>query len=489
MTKTKNSKSDQAHLEQPLEAALGWPGGTLSFLRAAFTRGARRQDPWDLALLGALDAQSAALRAASVFRRGVPTLPADPALKKPVFRDLKLHVRPSVKEAVAKISAEFSASNTPVILVVDEAVAKLWPDLLDCPDLSQKLTGHKFARWIFKGGEAAKNLDSVGALLGVIRGELVRSKTSSPEAATVVAIGGGVTLDLAGFAAGLAGCRHINIPTTLLAMVDAAIGGKTGVNFEPWGKNQVGLFHFPERVILCPEFLQTLPLTEIRAGGAEALKHGLIAGDLDLVGRWADYLSAEPRPPTSMITAIAQMKADFVRTDPFETSGGTRELLNLGHTIGHALESLSWNSSRQQACSNPVGLRHGAAVAFGLLCKVHLMMAGQPESTEMGRKIISHLVKSRCLDEFRGWYSQASLAPEELWQAMVPYLMQDKKINSATIGRIRIVGLEWKATAATDRRSEAVSGRGFDVGFEELKAAMEKAIEKSIAKPLAEGAP
>ncbi len=464
MDKNKNSRSHQTTLTiqvsawQPvceredgaLEESLGWPSRTLGWLRAAFMVGARRQMAWDLGDLGPEDVRAAAM-AAAVFRRGVAT----------VYRPLVLQASPSVislgKSLLEGISADLSGRDQQLFFVIDDAVAKSWPAV-------GELAG-KFPSWIFKGGEAAKNLASMAALV----------KQLGSERCTVVAIGGGVTLDLAGFAAGLLGCGHINIPTTLLAMADAAVGGKTGVNFEAWGKNQVGLFHFPERVIVCAEFLHTLPKEEIRAGGAECLKHALLAEDMDLLEQWAEFLRDPSLNDTnsseinSMITAVAEMKEAFVRVDPFE-HGSQRELLNLGHTIAHSLEAVDGLKGVAGKRDPKFGLRHGTAVAFGLMCKVQLMVAIQPEAADTGRKIVKCLTNSGCLDDFRLWYAKTGLGAGELWSLMVPFLMQDKKIKSHTPSMCRIVGLQWNSVSG--KPVPAAS----DVSMDDLRAAFEKAL-------------
>ena len=457
-----------------LEAALGWPNRTLGWLRAAFKAGARRQSAWDLGRLGDLEAGDvrATAKAATVFRRGVETIsdtisemiPGTASEVKSGYRPLVLQTSPSVTSFLNSISSEFSGRESRIFFVLDESVAKSWPAA------AQLVL--KFPFWIFQGGEAAKNLASTAALVKQIGQHTESHPEMDLENLTIAAIGGGVTLDLAGFVAGLLGCNHINVPTTLLAMVDAAVGGKTGVNFEPWGKNQVGLFHFPERVIVCPEFLQTLPKDEIRAGGAECLKHALLAEDFALLEKWAKFLRdpvinhANGSEIHSMITAVAKMKEVFVQADPFE-QGTRRELLNLGHTIAHSLEGVG---AVLQKRLPSLGLRHGSAVAFGLMCKIHLMVAAQPEAAETGQKIMDCLINSGCLDDFRRWYSGTGLDSTELWSLMVPYLMQDKKIKSGTPSSCRIVGFQWKS----------VSGKAVPASFEVSMGNLEAAFKKSL---------
>lgn len=178
--------------------------------------------------------------------------------------------------------------------------------------------------------------------------------------AAVVALGGGVVGDLAGFVAAtfMRGIPIVQVPTTLLAMIDASIGGKTAVD-TPAGKNLVGAFHAPAAVLIDPQVLTTLPLRELRAGFAEALKHGVIADEpyLNDVASGASGLLAPDGPKGdsmfSLIVRSVEIKADIVSRD--EREEGLRQILNFGHTIGHAVELVSGYS-----------LLHGEAVAIGM---------------------------------------------------------------------------------------------------------------------------
>jgi 3-dehydroquinate synthase len=175
----------------------------------------------------------------------------------------------------------------------------------------------------------------------------------------VVALGGGVVGDLAGFVAAtfMRGVPFVQVPTTLLAMIDASIGGKTGVD-TPAGKNLVGAFHQPAAVVVDPRVLATLPLEQLRAGVAEAIKHGAIV-DADYFERLGaalpevlhDTAGAAMR---ELIVRSIEIKADVVRRD--EREGGVRKILNFGHTLGHAIEAESGYR-----------LLHGEAVAIGMV--------------------------------------------------------------------------------------------------------------------------
>jgi 3-dehydroquinate synthase len=175
----------------------------------------------------------------------------------------------------------------------------------------------------------------------------------------VVAFGGGVIGDLAGFAAGILrrGIRFVQIPTSLLAQVDSSVGGKTGIN-TPQGKNLIGVFHQPSLVIADTEVLATLPEREMRAGYAEVVKYGLLgdAAFFDwLESQWNGVFGNSGPDLSRAIETSVKAKADIVARDEFET--GDRALLNLGHTFGHALEAWTGYSSR---------LLHGEGVAIGM---------------------------------------------------------------------------------------------------------------------------
>jgi 3-dehydroquinate synthase len=208
-------------------------------------------------------------------------------------------------------------------------------------------------------GEATKSFAAVASLcerlleMGLERGGLV------------IALGGGVIGDLAGFAASIVrrGVRFVQVPTTLLAQVDSSVGGKTGIN-TPQGKNLVGTFHQPSLVLADTSLLATLPAREFRAGYAEAAKYGLL-GDAAFFGwlehNWRDVFAHEAAALATVVGTSVRGKAEIVARD--ETETGDRMLLNLGHTFGHALEAWAGYSQR---------LLHGEAVAIGICLAIKL---------------------------------------------------------------------------------------------------------------------
>lgn len=199
----------------------------------------------------------------------------------------------------------------------------------------------------------------------------------------MINLGGGMVTDLGGFAASTfkRGIQYINIPTTLLSMVDASVGGKTGINFGGL-KNEIGVFNCASTVILDTQFLKTLDSQNIRSGYAEMLKHGIISTtenwaellnfDLDNI----DYLKLQ-----DMVAKSVAIKEKIVEEDP--TEKGIRKALNLGHTAGHAIESLALEENRT--------LLHGYAVAWGLVCELYLSAKNQNFPTDKLRQTLQFI--------------------------------------------------------------------------------------------------
>lgn len=199
----------------------------------------------------------------------------------------------------------------------------------------------------------------------------------------LINLGGGMVTDLGGFAASTfkRGIAYINLPTTLLAMVDASVGGKTGINFNGL-KNEIGVFRQAERVIIDTTFLQTLDEKNLRSGYAEMLKHGLISH----TDSWKGLLNFDLEHPDwallqSLVAESIAIKERIVAEDPHEK--GIRKALNLGHTAGHALESMALKKN------NPV--LHGYAVAWGLVCELYLSCRNMGFPTEKMRQTVNFI--------------------------------------------------------------------------------------------------
>lgn len=262
-------------------------------------------------------------------------------------------------------------------------------------------------------GEEFKNIATVGRIWNAfLNAGLSRSDVA-------VAVGGGVTGDMTGFAAAtwMRGIDWVNVPTSLLSMVDASTGGKTGCDLIE-GKNLVGAFHSPRFVFIDPEALSTLPERELACGWAEAVKHAVLAGG----ALWRD-LQSDPgamrtAPHEAMLSRILAVKVRAVRLDPRETTG-ERAKLNLGHTFGHALETASGFS-----------MKHGEAVAAG--CVMAAKLAARLHPGEVDASWPGELAKL---------FTAAGLpveAPEDLGtEKLVPLMARDKKKTAS--GKIRFV--------------------------------------------------
>ena len=260
--------------------------------------------------------------------------------------------------------------------------------------------------WIeIPDGEEHKTLDGWQRVVAEIL-------AGRPDRRTVViAFGGGVIGDLAGFSAAcvLRGLPLVQVPTTLLAMVDASVGGKTGVN-TPAGKNLVGAFYQPTVVWAALETLSTLPARELRCGLGEVVKHAVLAGEIDLAALEASahaLRSGDPAALAAAILASIAVKARIVERDP--TEHGERALLNLGHTLGHAIETTGGYGRYS----------HGAAVAIGTMAVARLGMgAGVP-------------VDVRFVDRLEGLFHALGLpvhTPDELNDAaLIEAMGFDKK--------------------------------------------------------------
>ncbi len=245
---------------------------------------------------------------------------------------------------------EQSQKKSPVGIVADSNVAPLYG-----PRLKNQLekAGYKANLMIIPAGENSKSVSSLELLWGdFLSAGLERSSI-------VLALGGGVIGDLAGFAAAtyMRGISWAGIPTSLLAMVDSSIGGKTGINLEQ-GKNLAGVFHSPDFVLADPKLLTTLPEVELRNGLAEVVKHGVLAdvGLFELLT--SGWVNVKPHLEEVVKRAVA-VKIKFISADPYEK--GLRAALNFGHTLGHALEK-----------GSDYQLRHGEAVSIGMVYETKL---------------------------------------------------------------------------------------------------------------------
>ena len=250
----------------------------------------------------------------------------------------------------------------------------------------------------------------------------------------MVNLGGGMVTDLGGFAASTfkRGIAYINIPTTLLAMVDASVGGKTGINFGGL-KNEIGVFNCAQTVILCTDFLQTLDRENLLSGYAEMLKHGLISN----TKHWAELLQFEVEEANSgetlsqLLGESVAVKERIVKEDP--TEQGIRKALNLGHTVGHAFESLALSEHRT--------VLHGYAVAWGLVCELYLSTVRTGFPTDKLHQTVSYI------REHYGQFVFDCKQYDQLWELMT----HDKKntagqVNFTLLGDVGDIRINQTAT-------------------------------------------
>jgi 3-dehydroquinate synthase len=300
---------------------------------------------------------------------------------------------------------------TSIVIVTDPTVASLYLDRA-----ARSLTAvARTERFVLAANEAGKNLAAAEHVIDAL------AAARADRRSVLVALGGGVVGDIAGFASAIfmRGIRLVQVPTTLLAQVDSSVGGKTGVNHSA-GKNLIGAFHQPSVVVADTDILRTLPPREVSAGLAEILKHGLL-GDADY---FAQVEALLPRLIERDVTALGPVvarscviKAGVVARDELET--GERALLNLGHTFGHAIEALAGYGR----------WLHGEAVGCGLCLAAdlsrRLSLLGHADVQR-----IEHAVAAASLPTRIPGFARA---------AAVDYMRGDKK---AEAGQIRFIVLE-----------------------------------------------
>ncbi|WP_370397940.1 3-dehydroquinate synthase [Tenacibaculum dicentrarchi] len=240
--------------------------------------------------------------------------------------------------------------STIFIVVDDNTITHCYPRFIELLETDKKIEVIQI-----DAGEVHKNLETCAGVWSAM------TELGADRKSVLITLGGGVITDLGGFVASTfkRGIDFINIPTTLLSMVDASVGGKTGVDLGVL-KNQIGLFANPQMVVLDPEYLQTLSPREIRSGTAEIIKYGM-THDVHL------YNEIKSNPKLNIIDLIhrsIEIKNEVVLEDPKEH--GVRKALNWGHTIGHGIESYFLESAHKE------NLTHGEAVAIGMVCEAYL---------------------------------------------------------------------------------------------------------------------
>ena len=266
-------------------------------------------------------------------------------------------------------------------------------------------------------GEEAKHWDNAGTLLGEFL------DMGLDRNGVVVALGGGAVGDLAGFAASIymRGVAMIQVPTTLLAMVDSSIGGKTAVNHAK-GKNMIGSFHQPIAVVADPLLLRSLPIREVRSGLAEIIKHGVIADDSlfqYVEENTGHLLGLDPERMSHVVGRNASIKAGYVEKDERDAKG-VRAALNYGHTLGHAVERLA----------SPT-LRHGEAVSIGMMYAAHLsvnMGLMDPGDAQAQRRVLEAIGLPTKLPPLKA-------------DELIGYMRRDKKAEGGAIRMVLPTGI------------------------------------------------
>lgn len=408
----------EAEGDSAIERELGWPKGTLSYLRAGFDQRLNRTSGWEIAA-------EPGKTAAKYFKRGVAARLVG-----------QIEAARSIRQGAYAITVESRLDNILSLiessfLIVDSRVAAAWPEL----KVSE-------AALVLALDEHVKTLETVALVV-------TRAKQVA-QGKPWLAIGGGILADIAAFAAYLENADIDLVPTTLLAMADACIGGKTGVNFPPYGKNLVGAFKFPRSVTIWADWLQTLPQRELLAGGAECLKHAFLHGNADLAEKLAIALATSDLASLgALLPEVMRVKSEVVARDPSEA--GERATLNLGHTLGHALEAVSQSRTKGEST-----LLHGEAVGIGLAFAIHLSENVAGLKAEAAKAMLRNLRSAGCMVEARSLALRlgfASLSDPALFPALKRAIGNDKK-NQATGGETT----EWVLLSAASTVARGPEG-------------------------------
>lgn len=311
-----------------------------------------------------------------------------------------------IESDLLSCAGEIIASSIPgkkTVILSSAEIPQEYADSLRHSLNSQGISNHLI---LMADGELCKNWSEIGRVLSEL------AKLNLDRHSFIIALGGGAIGDAAGLIASLymRGIPLVQIPTTLLAMVDSSVGGKTGINL-PEGKNLVGTFHQPSMVLIDPEVLKTLPLRQVYASIAEIIKYGIIR-DKTLF----ETLEKEmPQDWAPIIKRCCEIKARIVEEDEFETRD-VRALLNFGHTLGHAIEAQAGFG----------GLLHGEAISLGMVGAAYLSMKHASLSSEEANRIM-HLLER---------YELPIRQPDLNIDQAIELLQRDKKFRE---GKIRFV--------------------------------------------------
>ncbi len=363
----------------------------------------------------------------------------------------RIHIGPWLLDQVGAITTAAAPAHTYAVITDDHVGAVAAPQVV--ASLRHFAPHGRIMVQSITPGEASKVRDTWRSLTDWLLDQRCGRDT------TVVALGGGVVGDLAGFVAAtfMRGVPYVQVPTSLLAMVDASVGGKVGVD-TPHGKNLVGAFHQPAAVIIDPTVLQTLPRDEFRNGMAEVVKHGVIA-DAEYLEHSVDVgrrvLEDDGRTTAwdgpelqQLVERSVRIKAAVVAGDPGERPGGIRQCLNFGHTIGHAIEG-----------TLDFGIPHGHAVAIGMAIEADL-------AVRLG--LAANSLTSAIHDALRTLRLPVSLPPGISTPALVDAARLDKKGRAG-----RVVAT---LPSAIGTMHHDTSGYSVDVPVEVLADALDRGL-------------
>lgn len=328
----------------------------------------------------------------------------------------------NLQEELAKALTECERDR--IFVLVDETTAQAcWPVVSDFWTLrnAQLIT--------IQAGDSHKHLEAVSHVWQALQ------QGGASRHSLLINLGGGMVTDLGGFAASTfkRGINFINIPTTLLSMVDASVGGKTGINFGGL-KNEIGVFSDSRFVILDTTFLRTLDRENLLSGFAEMLKHSLLADEK----MWAAHVTAAPllesivdasandsasqyASLSAMVRQSVELKERIVTEDPHER--GLRKALNLGHTVGHAFESMAMNRNKP--------ILHGYAVAYGLVCELYLSAVKCGFPTQQLRQTVAFIREN---------YGQMGITCDD-YPALIELMKHDKKNRDGRINFTLLGGI------------------------------------------------
>lgn len=309
-----------------------------------------------------------------------------------------------------------------IFIIADDTTAE------KCLPVIKNITAINGAELItIRPTDSHKNLDALASVWKSL------SDKHATRHSCIINLGGGMVTDLGGFAASTfkRGMNFINIPTTLLAMVDASVGGKTGINFNGL-KNEIGVFNNSDAVIIDTDFLKTLDKENLCSGYAEMLKHGLISDSKMLSELLAfDILNPDLKKLQDMVADSIKVKERIVEEDPHEA--GIRKALNLGHTAGHAFESFALRHNRP--------ILHGYAVAFGLVCELYLSCVKTAFPVDVMRQTVAYIKET---------YGSFAFTCDD-YDELLELMKHDKKntagvINFTLLGGIGDIKLNQTAT-------------------------------------------